>query len=106
MIRRKAFEAAEPAVAIALVASTPNSTSNYMTISRANGQVLGLGCAPDECFVVEPEAGLLVHANRWTSPVALSKLRERGLDCDADTLFRAGGSVGCSPHGGGSGSRT
>ena len=35
--------------------------------------------APDEVFPLYPQDGLIVHANHWVSPVALSKLKDIGL---------------------------
>ena len=53
-----------------------------------DGFAIDLECAPDECFSLYPRDGLLVHANHWQSPVALTKLEERGLVDSPDSLYR------------------
>ncbi len=87
-IRRRALEAGHFAHALRVVATTPKSGSNNMMVSTAEGFAVDLECAPDEAFTVYPEGGMIVHANHWLSPVALSKLRETGLREVPDSLYR------------------
>lgn len=87
-IRRKALEQRHYAEALNIVYSTPKSCSNNMMLAQANGVVIDLECAPDETFQVLPECGALVHANHFQSPVALSKLVERGVRNMPDSLYR------------------
>lgn len=87
-IRRRALEAGHFAHALKVVATTPKSGSNNMMLSTAEGYAIDLECAPDESFAIHPFEGLLVHANHWQSPVALSKLRETGLASVPDSLYR------------------
>lgn len=87
-IRRKALEQRHYAEALNIVYSTPKSCSNNMMLAQANGVVIDLECAPDETFQVLPEGGALVHANHFQSPVALSKLAERGVRNMPDSLYR------------------
>lgn len=87
-IRRRALEAAHFAHAIRVVATTPKSGSNNMILSTAEGFAVDLECAPDEAFPIYPENGLIVHANHWQSPIALTKLREMGLRDVPDSLYR------------------
>lgn len=80
LIRRKALQQDNPALAFRAIYATAKSGSNNLAISHAaTGIVHDLECAPDETFVVEPAAGLLIHTNHWLSPVALAKLRETGI---------------------------
>jgi isopenicillin-N N-acyltransferase-like protein len=88
LIRRKVLEQEHYAHALKVVACTPKSASNNMMVSAAGGIAIDFECAPDEAFTVFPEGGLLVHANHWRSPVALSKLRETGLSSVPDSLYR------------------
>lgn len=88
LIRRRALEAEHLGQALRVVATTPKSGSNNMMLSHAEGFAIDLECAPDESFALYPEAGLLVHANHWLSPVALSKLKETGLKATPDSLYR------------------
>ena len=87
-IRRRVLEARHFAHAIKVVATTPKSCSNNMILSTAEGFAVDLECAPDEAFPIYPDDGLIVHANHWQSPVALSKLRETGLGEVPDSLYR------------------
>ena len=88
LIRRHALEQTQFALALRSAYTTPKSGSNNMVLTHADGLVFNFECAPDETFLVEPRDGLLVHANHWQSPVALSKLQERGLLTMPDSLYR------------------
>jgi len=70
------------------VQSTKKSAANNMCVSHAKGLAINFECAPDEAFVLEAEEGLLVHSNHFLSPVALSKLRDTGIESTPCTLYR------------------
>jgi isopenicillin-N N-acyltransferase-like protein len=57
-------------------------------ISHAQGLSINFECAPDETFQVHATDDLLIHANHWLSPVALTKLRETGVKSTPDSLYR------------------
>jgi len=59
-----------------------------MIVSQANGVAIDFECAPDETFQVHAERGLIVHANHFQSPVALSKLKDTGIANTPDSLYR------------------
>jgi isopenicillin-N N-acyltransferase like protein len=87
LMRRKVLEQSLLALALRTAYCTPKSGSNNIIISHAaSGLVFDFECAPDETFMVEPRDGVLVHSNHWLSPVALTKLQERGL-ADAPSSF-------------------
>src|SRR3546814_19039369 len=65
-----------------------SSPSNNMIVSHCGGVAIDFECAPDETFLVHPENGLLVHANHWQSPVALTKLKDTGIANTPDSLYR------------------
>lgn len=89
LIRRKALEQTHLAPAIRTICITPKSGSNNIAVSDSGGGlVFDFECAPDEAFRVEPEDGILVHANHWQSSVALAKLREEGIAASPDSLCR------------------
>jgi isopenicillin-N N-acyltransferase-like protein len=92
LIRRKVLQEATPALAMRAVYSTAKSASNNMIVSCSNragqGVVIDFECAPDETFQVHPDRGLLVHANHFVSPVALSKLKDTGIDSTPCSLYR------------------
>jgi isopenicillin-N N-acyltransferase-like protein len=89
VIRRKVLEQTHLAPALRTVCVTPKSGSNNIVVSDSGaGIVFDFECAPDEAFEIEPQAGVLVHANHWRSPIALAKLREEGLSSSHDSLCR------------------
>ena len=88
LIRRKVLEQADVAMAMRAVYCTAKSGSNNMMISHCGGIAIDFECAPDETFQVHAEKGLIVHANHWQSPVALSKLRDTGVASTPDSLYR------------------
>jgi isopenicillin-N N-acyltransferase-like protein len=88
LIRRKALDSSYLANAIRAVYATPKSASNNIVLSHADGIGLNFECAPDETFMLHAENGLLVHANHWTSPIALAKLKDTGLENVPDSLYR------------------
>jgi isopenicillin-N N-acyltransferase-like protein len=88
LIRRKVLETPHFALALRAAYATPKSASNNLMLSQAEGVAIDLECAPDETFQVLPEAGLLVHANHWRSPVALAKQRDTGIANTPDSLYR------------------
>jgi isopenicillin-N N-acyltransferase-like protein len=88
LIRRKVLETEHLALAMRAVYVTAKSASNNMIVSHKDGVAIDFECAPDETFQVHPEKGLLVHANHWVSPVALSKLKDTGIASTPDSLYR------------------
>lgn len=88
LIRRKILESEHFADAIRAVRGTRKSASNNIVIAHQAGLAFSVECAPDETFVVQPEGGLLVHANHWVSPVALCKLVDMGVANVPDSLYR------------------
>lgn len=92
LLRRKALEQSQLAVAMRIVHSTPKSASNNLMVAhsdrRHGGVALDFECAPDESFLLHPENDLLVHANHFQSPVALAKLKDAGIASTPDSLYR------------------
>jgi isopenicillin-N N-acyltransferase-like protein len=89
LIRRKMLEQAHLSLALRIAYCTPKSGSNNIIVSHgASGLVYNFECAPDETFMVEPRNGLLVHANHWLSPIALTKLQECGMADAPSTFYR------------------
>jgi isopenicillin-N N-acyltransferase-like protein len=88
LIRRKILQQRTLALAMRAAYCTPKSASNNIIVSQAGGIAIDFECAPDETFQVLPENGLIVHANHWTSPVALAKLVDTGIETTPDSLYR------------------
>ena len=88
LLRRHVLEQTHFALALRSAYTTPKSGSNNIVLTHADGLIFNFECAPDETFLVEPRGDVLVHANHWQSPVALSKLQERGILTMPDSLYR------------------
>jgi len=88
LIRRRYLESAHFAEGIETVATTPKSGSNNMILSTAAGLAIDFECAPDESFAIYPQDGLIAHANHWTCPSALAKLKDTGISGVADSFYR------------------
>lgn len=108
LLRRRALEQSQVALAFQTLYATPKSASNNLLLSHASGQLgaeaqpstegvngmresgfaVDIECAPDESFCLHPEGGVLVHANHWQSQAALAKLKDTGLANTPDSLYR------------------
>jgi isopenicillin-N N-acyltransferase-like protein len=88
LIRRKVLQQEAFALALRAACCTPKSASNNIIVSQAGGVAINFECAPDEAFKVLPSDGLIVHANHWISPIALSKLTDTGIESTPDSLYR------------------
>ncbi len=89
LLRRRALESAHFALAIQTIHATPKTVANNIMLSHAGGAALDIESAPDESFLLQPQAGLLVHANHFESVAALAKLRDTGLPGTPDSAYRA-----------------
>ncbi|MDO9499619.1 MAG: C45 family peptidase [Falsiroseomonas sp.] len=88
LLRRKVLEQSHVALAVRTIYATPKSASNNVMLSHGSGWALDIESAPEESFLLDPEDGLLVHANNWRSPIALSKLRDTGIATTPDSVYR------------------
>jgi isopenicillin-N N-acyltransferase-like protein len=88
LIRRKILECESFALSMHSAAFTPKVTSNNLILSNSSHFAIDFECAPDESFPLYPENGLLVHANHWLSPVALSKIRDIGITNSPESYYR------------------
>lgn len=88
LIRRKVLQQRHLAPAMHAVYSTRKSAANNIMVAHVAGVAIDFECASDETFQVHAQNGLLVHANHWQSPVALTKLRECGVNKTPDSLYR------------------
>ena len=70
------------------VLTTPRSFSINVMISTAGGAAVNFETTPAEAFWLLPEDDILVHANHFRSPGALTRVRDRGLEVTPDSLYR------------------
>ena len=89
LIRRKVLEQESFSLAMKTVATTPKSCSNNIILGMAEGFGIDFECTTNESFPLYPgEDGLIVHANHWTSQVALGKLKDLGIAGSPDSHYR------------------
>jgi isopenicillin-N N-acyltransferase like protein len=88
LIRRKMLESSSIAAAMRVLWGSRRFCSNNMMVAQAEGEAFSLECAPNEIFVLEPTADILVHANHWVTDAARVKLEDRGLLTSPDSLYR------------------
>jgi isopenicillin-N N-acyltransferase like protein len=89
LIRRKVLEQEIFSLAMKAVAATPKSCSNNIMLGMAQGFGIDFECTTNESFPIYPGAdNLIVHANHWMSPVALSKLVDLGISQSPDSHYR------------------
>jgi isopenicillin-N N-acyltransferase-like protein len=88
MIRRRILMSQSLGEAIRVVYDAPRSFSNNIMLSQRDGESVNLETTPREVFWAQPEQGLLVHANHFTSPAARAKVHDLGLETNADSLYR------------------
>jgi isopenicillin-N N-acyltransferase like protein len=89
LLRRRALESPHFALGIQTIYATEKFVSNNIMLSHAGGAAVDIESAPDESFLLQPDSGLLVHANHFESPAALAKLKDTGLPSTPDSAYRA-----------------
>lgn len=87
-IRRRLLMQEHLATAIGTVLNAEISASHNLAISHRGGEAFQLETTPDESFWLEPEDGLLIHANHFKSIAAQSKLIDYGLTRCPESLYR------------------
>jgi isopenicillin-N N-acyltransferase-like protein len=89
MIRRKALQSDSYTAAAGVILRTPTSFSNNVMLSFRDGAAVDFEKTPIETFWIEPENGVLVHANHFASPSARAKVKDLSLPISPDTLHRS-----------------
>lgn len=88
LVRRKMLEADNICNAMKVLWASTRFCSNNLMLAQAEGEAVDLECAPDEIFWITPQNGVLVHANHWMCPVARTKLQDKGLAANPDSIYR------------------
>jgi len=88
LIRRRILMSRWLGEAMRVVFDAPRTFSNNLMISQRDGECIDLEATPREVFWIHAEGGLLVHANHFTSPGALAKVHDLGLETNTDSLYR------------------
>ncbi len=88
LIRRRLLQSPTLAGAIDSVMNTRISFSHSLILSHPSGVAVNLEATPEETFWLQPENGLLVHANHFKCPVARGKIKDVGLQRCPESLYR------------------
>lgn len=88
LIRRRLLSSPNLAGAIDTVLSSKISFSHSLTLSHRDGVGVVLETTPKDHYWLQPENGLLVHANHFKCPVARAQIKDIGLRRCPETLYR------------------
>lgn len=88
-VRRHILEQKTYTDALETALTAPKSFSTNLMISHGNGEGINFETVPGETFWLQPQRGLLVHANHFESSSALAKVRDEGLKVAPCSLHRA-----------------
>jgi len=87
-IRRHILEQESYTKALEVVLTAPKSFSTNIMISHRDGEAIDFETTPGETFWLQPQNGLLVHANHFESHSALAKVSDEGLKVAPCSLHR------------------
>jgi isopenicillin-N N-acyltransferase-like protein len=87
-IRRRLLLSKNLGGALDVVLNTETSFSHNLIISGHPGAIVNLETTPNERFWIQPENGILVHANHFKCPIARSKVTDIGLLRCPESLYR------------------
>lgn len=88
LLRRRLLSAPTLAEALNIVLNANISFSHSLTIGHSGGSAITLETTTDQTFWLQPENGLLVHANHFKSAVARTMIRDIGLLRCPESLYR------------------
>lgn len=88
LMRRRLLTSRSLGSAIGAVLGSRISFSHSLMLSHAQGAAVTLEVTPADAFWLQPENGILVHANHFKCPVARAKVRDTGLERCPESLYR------------------
>ena len=87
-LRRTLFNQDRLATALFTITQANISFSHFLLLSHSGGEAVGLETTPDDIFWMQPEHGLISHANHFKTPSAMANVRDLGLRRTPETLYR------------------
>lgn len=87
-VRRRILEQTSFYDAMEVAINTPKSFSTNLMISDAGGECINFEAVPGETFWLQPDNGVLVHANHFESAGAQAKVQDLGMLVTPCTLYR------------------
>lgn len=88
-VRRHILEQEALSEALGVAFKAPKSFSTNLMVTDGREEGFNLETVPGETFWINPQDGLLVHANHFESPGALAKLQDLGLRVAPCSLYRS-----------------
>ena len=88
LIRRRILESATFADAIRVLFEHRASFPHALIVSHCDGEAFCFETTPDETFWLEPEGGVLAHANHFAHPAAIARIEDVNLARCPDSLYR------------------
>lgn len=90
LIRRRILQSKSLAEALDTVLGANITYSHALTLSHKDGEAFCIETTPTSRFWLEPEDGVLVHANHFKAPAALARHTDVGLQRCPESLYRDG----------------
>ncbi|HEX2139489.1 MAG TPA: C45 family peptidase [Woeseiaceae bacterium] len=87
-IRRRMLASPTLARALYELMNSPRAFSHNVTVSDAAGEAFDIETTPDECFWLEPDEGVLSHANHFKCPVARLRVADANIARCPETIYR------------------
>lgn len=88
LLRRRLLSSPTLAGALDVVLNAKISFSHSLTISHSGGSAVTLETTPERAYWLQPDRGVLVHANHFKSVVAQADVQDIGLLRCPESLYR------------------
>jgi isopenicillin-N N-acyltransferase-like protein len=88
LIRRRILSSANFGDALGQVLGHLPSFSHALVVSHADGEAFCFETTPEETFWAGPEDGLIAHANHFSNPAALARVKDANLARCPESLYR------------------
>ena len=88
LIRRRILTSGNFGDALGQVLGHPPSFPHALVVSHAEGEAFCFETTPDETFWAAPENGVIAHANHFSNPAALARVRDVNLARCPESLYR------------------
>lgn len=88
LIRRRLLLSDSLAGALNVVMNTPTSFSHNLIVSHRDGYAVDIETTPTARYWLQPEKGVLAHANHFKCPIARQEVEDIGLARCPESLYR------------------
>lgn len=88
VLRRRVLSCTQLGPALREIMASRNAFSHSLTLSHSGGRAICLETTPEEVFWLQPQRGIIVHANHFKHPQALAQLTDVGVRRYPESLYR------------------